>query len=240
MKVKRKKILEKVTFGLLMFGFMFLFNGNIKADTTVTTEAQLRTAMTAGKSETINVAADITMTGGWIEVNGNYRLVASGAEHTIMRAADKEGWMFHVGTYSSVIVGYTGASYNLNIGGNKGNTDLSFKSSGCFFIEGNDKGAGSLIVTSHGVIRNFRNKDSNAGAAIYNLKGNVTIRNGGTIYGCEGAMGPAICNSEGTVTMSDGFLHSNKADSKLGANDKDSSGNGGRLHTQASMNITDT
>ena len=56
MKVKRKKILEKITFGLLMFGFMFLFNGNIKADTTVTTEAQLRTAMTAGKSETINVA----------------------------------------------------------------------------------------------------------------------------------------------------------------------------------------
>jgi len=40
--------------------------------------------------------------------------------------------------------------------------------------------------------------------------------------------------------MSDGFLHSNIADSKLGANDKDSSGNGGRLHTQASMNITDT
>ena len=42
MKVKRKKILEKVTFGLLMFGFMFLFNGNIKAGTTVTTEAQLQ------------------------------------------------------------------------------------------------------------------------------------------------------------------------------------------------------
>lgn len=228
MKVKRKKILEKVTFGLLMFGFMFLFNGNIKADITVTTEAQLRAAMTAGKSETINVAANITMTGGWIEVNGNYRLVASGAEHTIMRAADKEGWMFHVGTYSSVIVGYTGASYNLNIGGNK-SANPNFKSSGCFFIEGNDKGAGSLIVTSHGVIRNFRNKDSNAGAAIYNLKGNVTIRNGGTIYGCEGAMGPAICNSEGTVTMSDGFLHSNIADSSLGANDKDSSGNGGAI-----------
>ena len=42
MKVKRKKILKKVTFGLLMFGFMFLFNGNIKADTTVTTEAPLQ------------------------------------------------------------------------------------------------------------------------------------------------------------------------------------------------------
>lgn len=40
--------------------------------------------------------------------------------------------------------------------------------------------------------------------------------------------------------MSDGFLHSNIADSSLGANDKDSSGNGGGLHTQASMNITDT
>lgn len=39
---EKKKILEKVTFGLLMFGFMFLFNGNIKADTTVTTEAQLQ------------------------------------------------------------------------------------------------------------------------------------------------------------------------------------------------------
>lgn len=45
MKVKRKKILEKVTFGLLMFGFMFLFNGNIKADITVTTEAQLQWVM---------------------------------------------------------------------------------------------------------------------------------------------------------------------------------------------------
>ncbi len=240
MKVKRKKILGKVVFGFLMFSFTFLFNGNIKADTTVTTEAQLRAAMTAGKSETIYVAADITMTGGWIEVNGNYRLIASGTEHTIMRAANKEGWMFHVGTYSSVIVGYTGASYNLNIGGNKENIGPKIKTSGCFFIEGNDLGAGSLVVTSHGVIRNFKNTDSNAGAAIYNLKGNVTIRNGGTIYGCEGAMGPAILNSGGSVTMSDGFLHSNKADSSLGANDKDSSGNGGGLHTQASMNITDT
>lgn len=201
MKVKRKKFLEKMVFGLLMFSFMFLFNGNIKADITVTTEAQLRAAMTSGKSETINVAANITMTGGWIEVNGNYRLVASGAEHTIMRAANKEGWMFHVGTNSSVILGYTRASYNLNIGGNKGNTSTQFKSSGCFFIEGNSFGAGSLVVTSHGVIRNFRNKDSNAGAAIYNLNGSVTIRNGGTIYGCEGAMGPDICNSEGIVTM---------------------------------------
>ena len=45
MKVKRKKILKKVTFGLLMFGFMFLFNGNIKADTTVTTEAPLQWVM---------------------------------------------------------------------------------------------------------------------------------------------------------------------------------------------------
>ena len=45
MKVKRKKFLEKVVFGLLMFSFMFLFNGNIKADTTVTTEAQLQWVM---------------------------------------------------------------------------------------------------------------------------------------------------------------------------------------------------
>lgn len=228
MKVIRKQNVRKVIFGLTMFGVMFLFNTGIKADTTVTTEAGLRKAMTAGKSETIYVASDITMTGGWIEVNGNYRLIASGAEHTIMRGANKEGWMFHVGTYSSVTVGYTGASYNLNIGGNK-SANPDFKSSGCFFIEGNSFGAGSLVVTSHGVIRNFRNKDSNAGAAIYNLNGSVTIRNGGTIYGCEGAMGPAIMNSGGTVTISDGFLHSNKADSSLGANDKDSSGNGGAI-----------
>lgn len=45
MKVKRKQILRKAIFGLFMFGFMLLFNGSIKADTTVTTEAQLQWVM---------------------------------------------------------------------------------------------------------------------------------------------------------------------------------------------------
>lgn len=45
MKVIRKQNVRKVIFGLTMFGVIFLFNTGIKADTTVTTEAQLQWVM---------------------------------------------------------------------------------------------------------------------------------------------------------------------------------------------------